>query len=366
MSFSRFDHQCMAEALRLAERGLTSCHPNPRVGCVIARQGEVVGRGWHQRAGCEHAEVLALAEAGAAARGSTAYVTLEPCSHQGRTGPCTTALIEAGVAEVVAASADPNPLVDGQGFAQLASAGIRVRRGLMDAAAQALNAGFFTRARQGRPWVRIKTAQSLDGRTALRNGVSQWISSAESRRDVQHWRARAAAVMTGIGTLLKDDPSLTVREVDVPAQPLRVIVDSRWRTPPGARTLGLPGDVLIAGRADVAVPEALQATAAECLALPASGDQVNLAALLSALAEREVNEVQVEAGPALAGALLAAGLVDEILLYLAPSVLGDSARGVFSIGSLERMDQRVRLEWLDSDRVGPDLRLRLRPRQGAA
>jgi diaminohydroxyphosphoribosylaminopyrimidine deaminase/5-amino-6-(5-phosphoribosylamino)uracil reductase len=364
MNFSHFDHECMAEALRLAERGMTSCHPNPRVGCVIARQGEVVGRGWHQRAGREHAEVLALAEAGPDARGGTAYVTLEPCSHHGRTGPCTSALIEAGIAEVVAAAADPNPLVDGEGFEQLAAAGISVRRGLMESAAEALNAGFFTRARHGRPWVRIKIAQSLDGRTALHDGFSKWISGAESRRDVQHWRARAAAVMTGIGTVLQDDPALTVRDVDVPAQPLRVIVDSRWRTPPGARTLGLPGSVLIAGRADLPVPQALHATPAGLLPLPTSGEQVDLAGLMSALAEREVNEVQVEAGPTLAGALLGSQLVDEILLYLAPSLLGDSARGAFSIGLLERMDQRVQLDWLESDRVGPDLRVRLRPSQG--
>jgi diaminohydroxyphosphoribosylaminopyrimidine deaminase/5-amino-6-(5-phosphoribosylamino)uracil reductase len=366
MSFSAFDHTCMSEALRLAARGMNSCHPNPRVGCVIARDGRVVGRGWHQRAGEAHAEVLALAEAGGAARGSTAYVTLEPCSHQGRTGPCTTALIGAGVSEVIAATPDPNPRVDGQGIEQLRAGGVRVRSGLMADEAEALNEGFFTRARIGRPWVRVKLAQSLDGRTALHNGVSQWISSAESRHDVQHWRARSSAIMTGIETVLSDDPSLTVRELDTPSQPLRVVVDSRWRTPPDARTLALPGQVLVAGLAEIEAPAPLAAAGAELLPLPASGRQVDLNALLGELAAREVNEVQVEAGPTLAGALLAARLVDEILLYLSPSLLGDAARGSFALGVLDRMEQRVRLEWLDAERVGGDLRARLKPLYGEA
>lgn len=354
----------MAEALRLAARGLWTCHPNPRVGCVIARDGRIVGRGWHERAGEAHAEIRALADAGAVARGSTAYVTLEPCSHDGRTGPCTGALIEAGIKEVVAAAADPNPEVDGRGFARLEASGVTVRRGLMATSAEALNAGFFTRQRRGRPWVRIKLAQSLDGRTALANGQSQWISSAASRSDVQRWRARSGALMTGVGTLLADDPSLNVRLEEASLQPLRVVVDSHWRTPVSARTLGLPGEVIIAGREDRQVPEGLARSSAQLLAMPARGERVDLQALLQALGRREINELQVEAGATLCGALLDARLVDELLVYVAPSIMGDRSRGAFGIGPLDDMSGRVSFEWCGIDRVGPDLRLRLVPRFG--
>lgn len=364
MNFTPFDHECMAEALRLAERGSSSCQPNPRVGCIIARQGKVVGRGWHERAGEEHAEVRALTDAGAQARGATAYVTLEPCSHHGRTPPCTQALIDAGVGEVIAATADPNMQVDGQGFEQLQASGIRVRHGLMAGQARELNPGFFSRLKRQRPWVRVKMAHSLDGRTALRNGQSQWISSAESRADVQSWRARSCAILTGIGTLLADDPSLNVRTPDAVRQPLRVIVDSQWRTPGSARTLQLPGRVLVAGREDLAAPSALASATVELLPLPQHQERVELESLFRELARRELNEVQVEAGAVLAGALLKARLVDEILLYQAPSLLGGDARGMFALGDLEDMSQRVQLEWVDADRVGPDWRLRLRPVYG--
>ena len=363
MSFSAFDHACMAEALRLAARGLESCRPNPRVGCVIARDEAIIGRGWHERAGEAHAEVMALADALKSARGSTAYVTLEPCSHDGRTGPCTEALIDAGVGEVVVAARDPNPLVNGGGLERLRAAGLRVREGLMEASASALNAGFFSRMNRRRPWVRVKLAHSLDGRTALGNGQSQWISSEASRADVQRWRARSCAILTGSGTLLADDPSLNVRLKGVP-QPLRVIADSQWQTPPGAKTLGLPGQVIIAGRTDMHVPAELSETSAELLRLPGTKHGVDLGALMSELARREINEVHVEAGANLCGSLLQAQLVDELLLYAAPCLLGSGARGMFAMGEIQDMAERVELEWLAADRIGPDLRLRLRPVYG--
>lgn len=362
--FSAFDHACMTEALRLAEQGLYTCRPNPRVGCVLARDGRIVGRGWHQRAGQAHAEIRALNEAGDAARGATAYVTLEPCSHHGRTGPCDQALAEAGVAEVVTASVDPNPQVDGRGHERLVEQGIVVRTGLMADAAEDLNRGFYRRMRDGRPWVRVKLAQSLDGRTALANGQSRWISSDASRADVQRWRARSCAIMTGVGTLLADNPSLDVRDIGMERQPDRVIVDSFWRTPPRARTLALPGRVLIAGREDIEIPPGLAESKAELLRLPAASGRVDLAALMAELAHRDMNEVQVEAGATLCGGLVAAALVDELLIYLAPSLLGDASRGTFGFGPLQDMDERIRLEWLDLTRVGPDMRLRARPKRG--
>jgi diaminohydroxyphosphoribosylaminopyrimidine deaminase/5-amino-6-(5-phosphoribosylamino)uracil reductase len=361
MSFDAQDHRCMAEALRLAMREVCPPHPNPRVGCVIARHGRIVGRGWHRAAGEAHAEVEALTDAGDLARGATAYVTLEPCSHHGRTGPCTEALIGAGVARVVSATRDPNPGIDGAGNRRLQAAKIQVECGLLAAQAEALNAGFFTRMGSGRPWVRVKLALSLDGRTALRNGHSQWISSAEARRDVQAWRARSAAILTGIGTVLADDPSLNVRDIEVRQQPLRVIADSRWRTPDSARTLGLPGTTLIAGLGDRDVPEKLRQSEARLLALPGRAERIDLAALMAELAALEINEVQVEAGETLCGALLDAQLVDEILVYQAPLLLGAGGRGAFAIGPLSDMRDRFELEWLESGWVGRDQRLRLKP-----
>ena len=361
MSFDAFDHRCMAEALQLAARGMNSTHPNPRVGCVIAQGNEVVGRGWHETAGQRHAEIAALEDAGSRARGATAYITLEPCSYHGRTAPCTDALLEAGIERVISATKDPNPEVNGNGNSQLEGAGIRVESGLMAGEAEALNAGFFKRMSSHRPWVRIKLAQSLDGRTALQDGASQWISSADSRRDVQSWRARSSAILTGIETVLADDPSLNVREIETSRQPVRVIADSRWRTPAGARVLSLPGRVLIAGLQDVEIPIALRDSAAELLPLPGSSGRVDLGALMSELANREFNEVQVEAGGTLCGALLEAQLVDEILVYLAPILLGGGARGAFEFGPLASMQERVGLNWLESGWTGPDLRLRLEP-----
>jgi diaminohydroxyphosphoribosylaminopyrimidine deaminase/5-amino-6-(5-phosphoribosylamino)uracil reductase len=350
----------MAEAITLARRGLRTCMPNPRVGCVIARDDEIVGRGWHQRTGEAHAEVAALEEAGSRARGATAYVTLEPCAHHGRTAPCAEALVAAGVRSVVAAMRDPNPRVDGGGLATLERAGIDTRTGLMADAARALNVGFLSRMERGRPWVRVKLAQSLDGRTALASGESRWITGTAARADVQCWRARACAVLTGVGTVLADDPSLTQRLKGLERQPLRVIADSRWRTPPEAKTLGLPGQVLIAGREDLEPAPALR-RAAECLALPADGDRVDLAALLKALAEREINEVHVEAGGVLCGALLDRGLVDEVLLYQAPTLLGEGGRPTFVLGGPACMAERPIFTVLERVAVGDDLRMRLAP-----
>ncbi len=351
----------MSQALQLAELGLNTTDPNPRVGCVLARNGEVIATGWHRRSGEAHAEIIALERAGAAARGTTAYVTLEPCSHHGRTPACAPALIKAGVVRVVSALRDDNPKVNGSGLCELEAAGIRVESGLQQDLAQSLNAGFFMRMRNNRPWVRIKFAQSLDGGTALSDGSSQWISSAASRADVQKWRARSSAVLTGIETLLSDNPSLNVRTGESPRQPLRVIVDSHWRTPANAHTLSLPGKVLIAGREDLEIPLPLKNSKAELLALPMDAGRVDLQSLMHALSERAVNELQVEAGATLAGALLEKQLVDEVLIYQAPILLGNATRGSFSIGPFKHMDQRVSMQWIETVHTGQDLRLRLKP-----
>lgn len=361
----------MAEAIALARRGLATTMPNPRVGCVLARddgagEAQVVGRGWHERAGGPHAEIAALKDAGGQARGAMAYVTLEPCAHRGRTGPCVDALLEAGVTRVVAASLDPNPHVDGGGLRRLAAAGVDTASGLMGEAARALNPGFFSRMERGRPWVRLKIAQSLDGRTALADGTSQWITGPAARADVQRWRARACAILTGVGTVLADDPSLNVRaampgeQVAPDRQPLRVIADSRWRTPIDARTLHLPGDVLVAGIEGRQIPAAL-AEAADCLSLAAEGDRINLRLLLGALAGREINEVHVEAGGRLCGALLTAGLVDEVLIYQASCLLGERGLPSFELGGPDHMEGRPQLRVIERVSVGPDLRMRLAP-----
>lgn len=367
--FSDFDRDCMASAIELARRGQHTTRPNPGVGCVIVRDGGVVGKGWHREAGGPHAEIEALADAGAEARGGTAYVTLEPCAHHGRTPPCAAALADAGVAEVVIAALDPNPAVNGDGVRRLEAAGIRCRTGLLAAEAEALNPGFLSRMRRGRPWVRVKLAQSLDGRIALADGESRWITGEAARADVQQWRARASAIMTGIGTLAADDPSLNVRLGDEVPQPLRVIVDGRWRTPVAAKTLGLPGQVVIAGCADQPIPELLGTTGAELLQLPGAGPgqagegppRVDLEALMRELAARECNEVHVEAGGRLCGALLEARLLDELLIYLAPCVLGADGLPTFVTGPFARMADRPAFEWVDRRMVGDDLRIRLQP-----
>ncbi|MDR1995977.1 bifunctional diaminohydroxyphosphoribosylaminopyrimidine deaminase/5-amino-6-(5-phosphoribosylamino)uracil reductase RibD [Azonexus sp.] len=363
MSFTAADHRWMAQALQLAERGLWTTSPNPRVGCVlVAPSGEVVGTGWHEKAGGPHAEIHALRTAGERARGAIAYVTLEPCSHHGRTPPCTEALIAAGVARVVAAMRDPNPLVAGRGLAGLQAVGIETACGLLESEAGELNIGFVSRMTRGRPWLRLKAAASLDGKTALNNGASQWITGPEARRDGQRWRARACAVLTGIGTVRDDDPQLNVREVDTPRQPLRVIVDSRLETPLTARILQGGGPVLVAGAvADAAKMVALQAAGAEVVILPNAESKVDLAELLAELGRRGVNEIHAEAGFKLNGSLLRAGLVDELLLYLAPCLLGHAAAGLFNLPELERLDGKWPLQIRDLRQVGADIRLLARP-----
>lgn len=362
MNFSVFDHECMATALRLARKGLYTTDPNPRVGCVIADSNHIVGQGWHEYAGGPHAEIMALQDAGGHGQGLTAYVTLEPCSHHGRTPPCVDALLKAGISRVVFASGDPHPAVNGGGLGRLRAAGIRVENGLMASQAEALNPGFYARFRNGLPWVRVKSAVSLDGRIGLRNGDSKWISSEASRLDVQHWRARSSAILTGIGTVLADDPAMSARVSEPARQPLKIIVDSRWRTPPGAQILQQDVPVVIAGREDLEIPGSLQACGAQCLALPGADGGVNLLALMRKLNEMELNEIQVEAGSRLCGSLLQEGLVDEILLYQAPVLLGDGGPGPFAFGPLESMAERSHLTVLETARFGNDVRLRLKPR----
>jgi diaminohydroxyphosphoribosylaminopyrimidine deaminase/5-amino-6-(5-phosphoribosylamino)uracil reductase len=353
-SFSELDRAMMARALALAEKGLYTATPNPRVGCVIARNGEVVGEGWHETAGEPHAEANALAAAGGAARGATAYVTLEPCNHHGRTPPCSQALIDAGVKRVIAAVRDPNPKA-GQGAEALLAAGIDVEFGLMEEAARELNIGFFSRIARGRPWVRLKIAATLDGRTALSDGRSQWITGPEARKDGHRWRARACAILTGAGTVKADDPRLTVREVETPRQPLRVVVDSRLEISPRARILeGGKTLVFCAGAAKTDMK-------AEVVALPNQDNKVALPAMLAELGRRGVNELHVEAGFRLNGSLVREGCVDEYLIYLNPSFLGDQAQGMLDLPGFEALDARPKLRLRSLERVGDDLRILGRP-----
>ncbi|MBK9351322.1 MAG: bifunctional diaminohydroxyphosphoribosylaminopyrimidine deaminase/5-amino-6-(5-phosphoribosylamino)uracil reductase RibD [Sulfuritalea sp.] len=353
----------MARALRLARRGLNTATPNPRVGCVIVRDGHVVGEGWHEKAGLPHAEAGALAAivgAGDTPIGATAYVTLEPCSHFGRTPPCADALIAAGVARAVVAMRDPNPLVAGQGLARLAAAGIEVASGLMEADATELNIGFVSRMTRGRPWLRLKVAASLDGKTALNNGVSQWITGPAARRDAHAWRARSCAVLTGIGTVRDDNPRLTVREVPTTRQPLRVVIDSRLETPQDAAILE-GGNVLIAAAQDDAGrAAALRARGAEIVILPNDGGKVELADLLRELGRRGINEILAEAGTRLNGSLLREGCVDELLIYQAPLLMGDSARGMFGLAELTDLGGATRLSIIERRSLGADLRIRAR------
>ena len=355
--FSTVDYQHMAQALQLAERGLYSTSPNPRVGCVIVKDGRVVGQGWHQCAGEAHAEIHALKEAGDAARGATVYVTLEPCSHHGRTPPCADALVAAGVARVVAAMQDPNPQVAGNGLALLGKAGIRTACGLLEDAARALNAGFIKRMVMGHPWLRIKTASSLDGKTALSSGDSKWITGDAARQDVHRLRARSCAILTGVGTLLADDPQLNVRGVETPRQPLKVVVDSRLNTPSTAQILRDGNTLIVCAEPDAKRMAALERAGAEILCLPGANAQVDLGALLSILARRGVNEVMTEAGATLNGALIAAGFVDEWVMYLAPVLLGDGARGLFALPEPAQMQDRRALAIKDVRQIGADLRL---------
>lgn len=389
MDGTPFERQAMARALALAALGRRSTQPNPRVGCVIAQGERIIGEGWHQRAGGPHAEVYALREAGAAARGATAFVTLEPCNHHGRTPPCSEALVAAGVARVVYACGDPNPRVDGSGAARLRAAGIEVATGLMAAEGEELNLGFFSRMRRGRPWLRLKMAASLDGRTALAGGESRWITSPEARADVHAWRAESAAVLSSSATVLADDPALTARTDPAadeaveaadavadaalpihhpPRQPLRVILDTHARVPSTARLFTVSGDIVclvgptarIPSGAPVSVSGERAAHRIERIATDATG-RLSLPAVLAWLGGEGINEVWTEAGPTLAGALLAAGLVDELIVYLAPRLLGPDARPLAHLPPLARLADAAPWRVQDMRPIGPDIRIMLRP-----
>ena len=341
----------MRRALALAEKGLYTATPNPRVGCVVARGEQVIGEGWHDKAGGPHAEVVALK--GIPAEGATVYLTLEPCNHHGRTPPCVDLLLEKKVARVVAAMRDPNPQARGGGE-RLRGAGIAFEHGLLEDEARELNIGFVSRMTRGRPWVRLKVAATLDGRTALQDGRSQWITGAEARRDGHRWRARACAILTGIGTVKADDPQLTVRDVATPRQPLRVLIDSRLETPRSAKVLkGNP--VLIFAALPGTLPNA------EVVTLPNARGKVDLPRVLEELARRGINELHVEAGFRLNGSLVREGCVDEFLVYLNPGLLGDSAQGMFDLPAVASLEERRQLKILSCERVGEDLRLLLRP-----
>ncbi|MET0378391.1 MAG: bifunctional diaminohydroxyphosphoribosylaminopyrimidine deaminase/5-amino-6-(5-phosphoribosylamino)uracil reductase RibD [Spongiibacteraceae bacterium] len=372
---SAFDNQCMAEALQLARRGLYTTAPNPRVGCVLVCDRQVIGRGWHEWAGQPHAEIHALRDAAKnggenAARGATAYVTLEPCAHHGRTPPCCEALVAAGVVRVVAAMRDPNPLVAGKGLDHLRAAGIAVDVGVMENEARELNRGFVSRMERGRPWVRVKLAMSLDGRTAMASGESQWLTGIAARSDVQRLRARSSAVISGVDTVLADNAALSVRaselgldDADMIAmrQPLRVVLDSQLRLRPPARIFGEPGLLMIATLNDEQKKwEQIVDAGAQILHLPAASNRIDLHALLSWLTQQQCNEVLVEAGPTLAGAFLQAGLVDWVTIYMAPSLLGSNARPLFEL-PLEKMKEQMRLDIRDIRAVGNDWRIDAEP-----
>lgn len=368
------DAQHMSTALRLASAALLLTDPNPRVGCVLCdAEGRVLGQGHTQQAGGPHAEVMALRDAAAkghSVAGATAYVTLEPCSHHGRTGPCCDALIAAGIGRVVASIADPNPLVAGQGFARLRAAGVQVETGPGAAESRELNIGFFSRMVRKLPWVRVKVAASLDGKTGLANGVSQWITAEAARADGHAWRARASAVLTGVGTVLEDNPRLDVRLVDTPRQPHLVVVDSHLQTPPGAHVFiaGRPVWIYAATR-DEARAKALEARGATITCLPNASGKVDLAAMLQDLAQRGVNELHVEAGHKLNGSLIREGCVDELLVYLAPKLIGgglDMASHLHAEGPLTSLAGALPLEFKSVEMLGPDLRIvsRVRGRDG--
>jgi len=349
----------MRLALDWAVKGLYSTSPNPRIGCVIVKDGRVIGAGVTQPAGQAHAEVQALADAAARGndvRGATAYVTLEPCNHFGRTPPCSDALVRAGVGRVVAAMLDPNPLVAGQGLAKLEAAGIAVSTGLLAEQAYELNIGFFSRMQRGLPWVRLKTAASLDGMTALHNGMSQWITGPQARADGHAWRARACAILTGIGTVKADDPQLTVRAVDTPRQPRRVVVDSRLEIDPAARVLEGGGTWIVAAVRDAEKEARLSAAGAEVIYLPNGQGKVDLPALMRELGRRQINELHVEAGGKLGGSLIRAGCVDELLVYLAPALIGE-AQGMFALPALADLAGKHLLKFHEVKQIGEDLRI---------
>lgn len=362
MNFSAADHALMARAIALAANGRDTATPNPSVGCVIAKAGRIIGEGWHERAGEPHAEAKALAACAEAPEGATAYVTLEPCSHHGRTPPCADALIAARVSRVVTALEDPNPLVRGQGHARLRAAGVQVETGLLAAAAAETHRGYLARMSRGRPWMRIKAAASLDGRIALANGASRWITGEEARRDVHALRARSCAMLTGIGTVQSDDPELTVRHVACSRQPQRVVVDSRLDLLPGARILAGAPTLVLTVSEDREKRAALAAAGAEVVTVPSVGGKTDLMAVARLLGERGCNEVTVEAGARLNASLLQAGVIDEIVLYLAPLLLGNAAQGLFALPAFEQLAQGLRLDVTEVRVVGTDLRVTARLR----
>lgn len=351
--FSTADYQYMSRAIELAKRGLYTTHPNPRVGCVLVKNGKVIGEGWHERAGEAHAEVNALKAAGNKAKGATAYVTLEPCCHHGRTPPCSEALINAGVTKVIAAMQDPHDKVAGHGIVQLQKAGIETAIGLLEDEALKINPGFVKRMQTGRPYVRCKMAMSLDGRTAMASGESEWITGEAARTDVQYWRARADCIMTGIGTVMQDDPRMTVRLSQVEKQPLRVVLDSNFRMSADRKMLSEAGETLV-----FTCQTNANLNNVEVVTVTESHGQVDLGAVLDELGRREINEVHLECGARLSGAMLQAGLIDELVIYMAPVLMGDAGRGLFHLPGMEKMADRIQLNIVDQRQVGTDWRLR--------
>jgi len=359
VSFSAEDHAFMARALKLTENGRLITTPNPSVGCVVVKNGRIIGEGWTAKAGGPHAEVNALSHCEVDPAGATVYVTLEPCAHHGRTPPCADALIRAGVARVVAAIEDPNPLVAGKGLSMLRAANICSETGLMADEARRVHRGFLSRMTRGRPWVTVKLGASLDGRTALKNGASRWITSAEARRDVHGLRARSCAVLTGIGTVLVDNPALTVRDVPCERQPLKVLLDSRLEVADDAKVLEGGNALIVTATGDEGRAAALRARGihVERVATESIKGKVDLGVMMQVLGKQGLNEVMVETGARLNGSLIQAGVVDEIVTYVAPSLLGDLSLGMFAFGELTELDQRIDLRFSDVRRIGPDIRV---------
>ena len=364
MSFSADDHKFMSRALYLAKKGMYTTAPNPNVGCVIVKEGEIVGEGWHEKAGEAHAEIHALKQAGNKAEGATAYVTLEPCCHHGKTPPCAEALIKSKVSRVVAAMIDPHSKVAGQGLKKLESAGIFVESGLLEEQARALNLGFIKRMQKSLPYVRCKLAMSLDGRTAMASGESKWITSAAAREDVQRLRARSGAILTGVGTVLADDPSMTVRLKGIDSQPLRVVVDTNLSMPTDAKMLKEQGKtVLMTCSADESVTQVLTDAGADIHMMPYCNTSVDLKSVLQQLSDMSINDVLLETGATLSGAMLQAGLIDEIIVYMAPVLMGNNARGLFTLPALDLMQDKIELDIIEQRLVGQDIRLTAKVRQ---